>query len=501
MRHRTTDAAFLRAPEAMNSYGAIPMFAAPGPANLATAPRAATVNQRGPSDAAGLAPDEILADTNRLPWWNYKLPRPFESRFAIETDADRNHQIRFWIAVSLAFSWVTFAVDVKAIPDVWQLAFLLRLCVVTPVSVAAMRLLGAPSPGWWRTMLASTVPPIVAHLSVLIGFAASAEVDTFRAAVVLCIGILSMNALFPLRLRDAAVFTVTALTIGDAINVIGAAAHHATIGHPEMILVTHVLAVLSLLVRLLAERESRHSFVLGLRLRIRAEDLARSNARLQEMSNTDPLTGLANRRSFDLALAQAWQSAAGSGTSVALMMIDVDHFKLFNDIAGHLEGDRCLTTVARTIAGQVRRGQDLAARFGGEEFVILMPGAGCAEAHVAAERVRTAIATLRVFHPGRTGGGFVSVSIGVAMMYPCGPDTSPAGLLKAADAAMYEAKAGGRDRVMGGGRPAVDAETASRRQLTPDSPNRPAGLGSATQVPCPGRDPATYRTTTESSSP
>jgi two-component system chemotaxis family response regulator WspR len=110
----------------------------------------------------------------------------------------------------------------------------------------------------------------------------------------------------------------------------------------------------------------------------------------------------------------------------------------------------------------VRRGLDLAARFGGEEFVILMPGAGCAEAHVAAERVRTAIATLRVFHPGGIGGGFVSVSIGVAAMYPSGPDTSPAALLRAADAAMYEAKAAGRDRVMGAGHAAVDADAPSR---------------------------------------
>jgi len=478
----------------------LPMFPGSGPATLATAQGPATENRHGPTDAAAFAPDEILANANSPRWWNYKLPRSLESRFASETDAGRNHQIRFWIAVSLVFSWITFAVDLKVVPDIWELAFLLRLCVVTPVSLVAMRMLGAPGLGRWRTSFASAAPPTVAHLSVLIGFAVSADVDTFRSSVVLCIGILSLNALFPLRLRDAAVFTVAALTIGDAINLIGAAAHHATIEHPEMILVTHVLTVLSLLVRLLAERESRHSFVLGLTLRIRAEDLARSNLKLREMSNTDPLTGLANRRSFDQALAQAWQSARESGVSVALMMIDVDHFKVFNDIAGHLEGDRCLTTVARTIAAQVRRGQDLAARFGGEEFVILMPGAGCGDAHVAAERVRAAIAASRVFHPGRIGGGFVSVSIGVAAMYPSAPDASPAALLRAADAAMYEAKAAGRDRVMGDGRPAVDADAVSRRS-TPDGANRPAAPDSAMPVPDPGRDPATYQTATESSSP
>jgi diguanylate cyclase (GGDEF)-like protein len=175
------------------------------------------------------------------------------------------------------------------------------------------------------------------------------------------------------------------------------------------------------------------------------------------MSNTDPLTGLANRRSFDLAFAREWGNAAVTRSSLAMMMIDVDHFKLFNDVAGHLEGDRCLTTVARTIAAQVRSARDLAARFGGEEFVVLMPAANLDEASQIAERVRTAIAALRVFHPGQIGRGFVSVSIGVAAVDPASPGATAAGLLVAADAAMYAAKAAGRDRVMGNERPAIGA--------------------------------------------
>jgi diguanylate cyclase (GGDEF)-like protein len=274
-----------------------------------------------------------------------------------------------------------------------------------------------------------------------------------------------MNALFPLRFRDAALFTAVTLAIGNAINIVGAYAHHVAIARLETVVVCHVLTALSLLVRFLAEWESRHGFVLGLRLRIRADDLARSNVKLQEMSNTDPLTGLANRRYFDQALTRAWQSAVGSWNSVAVLMIDVDHFKTFNDIAGHLEGDRCLTTVARTIAEQVRQDSDLAARFGGEEFVVLMPKACHADAYKAAERIHTAISALRVFHPGRIGRGFVSVSIGVATMIPSGPDASPTDLLRQADAAMYEAKAAGRDRVMGDRRSEVAAGAASRQQF------------------------------------
>jgi diguanylate cyclase (GGDEF)-like protein len=398
-----------------------------------------------------------LTDTDTIWRWTYKLPRPLERRFEKETDARRNRQIRVWAAAGLAFSWLNFAADVVTIPDVWWLALLLRLCVVTPVTLLAMRQLAAAETRWWRTMLASAAPPCASLLAVLVGFGASSSVDTFRSALVLLLGILWMNVLIPMRFRDALVFTLVTLSLGDSINIGAASLHHAAIGHPEVIVTTHVLVGLSLLARYLAERESRRSFVLGLRLQIRAEDLARSNAKLLEMSNTDPLTGLANRRFFDLTLARTWESAAVARASVAVMMIDVDHFKLFNDTAGHLEGDRCLSIVARTIAGQTRGGLDLAARFGGEEFVVLMPATGYLEALEIAERVRAAIAALQVFHPGQIGRGFVSVSIGVAAMRPASLGDEPRTLLAAADAAMYAAKDAGRDRVMQARRSTLDA--------------------------------------------
>lgn len=123
----------------------------------------------------------------------------------------------------------------------------------------------------------------------------------------------------------------------------------------------------------------------------------------------------------------------------------ISYFKAFNDAAGHLEGDRCLIVVARAIAEQVRGGGDLAARLGGEEFVVMWPRTDQAGARAIGERMHMAVSALQVFHPGRAGRAFVS--IGVAAICPGEAAIAPAALLAAADEALYAAKAAGRDRV------------------------------------------------------
>lgn len=401
-----------------------------------------------------------MSDKDFVSRWSYRLVPALEGRFLSETEAGRNRQIRFWIGVSLGFSWLTLLGDLAAVPDMWWLAFALRACLVTPVTVVAMRLLKTTQPRGLEAF-ASIAPSATVVLAPLIGFAASANVDTLLPGVVLFISIFWVNVLTPMRFHDTVIFTVAMLVSGNAINITSAFWHHAAFVDPNVIVTSDVLIALSLLARFLAERESRHSFVLGLTIQVHAEDLARSNAQLLEMSNTDPLTGLGNRRFFDLSLSQAWQAATIARTCVAVMMIDVDHFKMFNDTAGHLEGDRCLSTVALAIADHVRRGNDLPARFGGEEFVVLMPATDQDEAFAIAERVRGAVTALQIFHPGRTCRGFVSVSIGVASRNPAVPGATSTELLAAADEAMYAAKAAGRDQVMHARRWRHDANAAS----------------------------------------
>jgi len=168
-------------------------------------------------------------------------------------------------------------------------------------------------------------------------------------------------------------------------------------------------------------------------------------AKLEGLSRTDDLTGVANRRCFDIWLDKALADAALSGRSLALMMIDVDHFKSFNDGYGHLAGDGCLQQVA-TLLGYVLEGtQARLARYGGEEFVVILPDTDRDSAAAIAERLRLAIQA-REFENSFAKSGFVTISIGVAACRP-GASTDAECLIAPADAALYAAKRSGRNRV------------------------------------------------------
>ena len=159
---------------------------------------------------------------------------------------------------------------------------------------------------------------------------------------------------------------------------------------------------------------------------------------IRDRSYTDSLTGLPNRRYFDEILAKAWNSARDRADPLALLMIDVDHFKNFNDSLGHAAGDKCLQRIAHALQFSVRVEVDTAARYGGEEFVAILPGASLDEALGIGERVRAAIAALEMPHPSRPGGNLVTVSVGVATCVSARAITAP-DLLHAADDALYSA--------------------------------------------------------------
>ena len=176
----------------------------------------------------------------------------------------------------------------------------------------------------------------------------------------------------------------------------------------------------------------------------RTEALEHANHQLEMLTVTDALTGLSNRRRLEDTFETEWRKRLRTGAPLAIAMIDVDHFKKYNDHYGHLSGDECLRLVAGTLATAVRQ-TDVVARYGGEEFCIVMPDTDLAEACEAAERVRATVAALNLEH-SQSPIGQVTVSIGVAATVP-EPDTLPDFLLKSADTALYEAKNEGRNRI------------------------------------------------------
>jgi len=193
-------------------------------------------------------------------------------------------------------------------------------------------------------------------------------------------------------------------------------------------------------------------------------DLRLANEELQRLSYTDSLTGLANRRIFDQVIVKECSRVVRMETMVSLLLLDVDHFKGLNDSQGHQRGDECLVLVAASLARMARRPIDLAVRYGGEEFALILPGANSKDAVRIAEAVRLAIAGLQLPYPASPLKPYLTVSLGVATAAR-GGWTTPEELIAAADRALYAAKRGGRNRTVAAVHDDLPVEPARTPQL------------------------------------
>ncbi|MCW8195892.1 diguanylate cyclase [Proteobacteria bacterium 005FR1] len=183
-------------------------------------------------------------------------------------------------------------------------------------------------------------------------------------------------------------------------------------------------------------------------------ELESRNRELREISLTDPLLGIANRRAFDQDLTREWRRARRKQAQLALLMVDVDHFKIYNDEYGHAEGDQCLQEVASALESVVKRPGDMVARYGGEEFVVLLPDTDLAGAASVAERIHAQLAQRNLIFPKSPTAPCVTVSIGVSTILPAGDQQSKE-LIEHTDEALYAAKEEGRNRT------AVYSDTAT----------------------------------------
>jgi diguanylate cyclase (GGDEF)-like protein len=212
----------------------------------------------------------------------------------------------------------------------------------------------------------------------------------------------------------------------------------------------HIVAALELTrflnqktLRLLRQDEEKSALVAS--LEATRQELEVINQHLKTLAATDALTGVANRRAFDLEAVREWRRCAREQAPLSLLLLDVDHFKAFNDFYGHQAGDDCLREVATTVASAVHRPGDLLARYGGEEFAVILPRTDLDSAVVIAEQMRAAILARALIHDA-SEPGVVSISIGAACLTP-GPETRMEQLTALADAALYTAKRSGRNRV------------------------------------------------------
>lgn len=179
-------------------------------------------------------------------------------------------------------------------------------------------------------------------------------------------------------------------------------------------------------------------------------ELKTANLELQQLANSDGLTKIGNRRRFEEFLADEWHRAIRFKTEISLIMLDIDHFKLFNDSYGHLAGDDCLKKVADAIATAINRPTDLATRFGGEEFAIVLGGTDSEGAETVAEQINDNIKSLQISHESSKTNEYLTVSIGIATTF-AEIGMSDDELIKAADKALYQAKENGRNQIFSNG--------------------------------------------------
>jgi diguanylate cyclase (GGDEF)-like protein len=229
-------------------------------------------------------------------------------------------------------------------------------------------------------------------------------------------------------------------------------------------IVVPLLAIFATLRMRVAGARARESELMRM-VEEKTADLQRANEELLRLSSTDSLTGLANRRTFDRTLERECARILRSGVQLSLILFDVDHFKALNDTLGHQRGDLCLAMLAGEMERVARRSVDLAARFGGEEFAMILPNTGAEGARLVADMVRQAFADLNLPHPASPIASCLTVSAGVAAASRdlC---SLPEELIAAADQALYVAKRRGRNRVIVAGSPPVDSVESGQPGFT-----------------------------------
>jgi diguanylate cyclase (GGDEF)-like protein len=393
--------------------------------------------------------DEMLSQIEQT-WSPLRFSARLEHQFQQDGAPDR---LRYFAVCGL----VAFAVfngflltDYLLVGDVFWLAVKVRLLIFTPLALVLLSLC------WFgRQWLLSKPPMLTEAVIVFSGTAAAACLAYILSAsqwptsqlylAGLPVIIMYGNLVQRLRFWYAVMFSgmVVSVHLGSLLSL--------SVFNPRLTLPLLMLTLASALFTLMAnhalERDHRRRYLLTLNQTSMLQRLEDVRLNLQTLSRVDALTGLFNRRHFHDYLQRVWQCAQHGGDDVAIIILDVDHFKKFNDRYGHQAGDVCLAKVAQAMKGCLRQPTDLVARLGGEEFIAVLPNTNLTDAQAAAERIRQAVESLHIPHEASSTAAVVTVSVGLARgaARPGQPDDL---LITAADQALYQAKREGRNRVV-----------------------------------------------------
>jgi diguanylate cyclase (GGDEF)-like protein len=363
-----------------------------------------------------------------FPWLRFAHPLEGEFRQAFRTESLPAVRRNLWIAIVFVFgfSWLTHIV---LEPSVNRLLDMIRLAVFTPVILLGLALVHSRWYHRFYPLACALAAPIFGiGVTVLAVIAASHGVSLIATVVLVTIyiyfmlGMLFYNALTAALIVFASYFMLaSALALPHAVRLIDAG-------------VLAFANVIGAMVCYTLERANRTNFL--------------EERLLTEMASRDGLTGINNRRVFDEHVQRIWPQAIRDQLPLALMLIDIDHFKTYNDYYGHQAGDECLRQVAWCLMRSARRPLDVTARYGGEEFAIVLYDARREHIEEVARHVQEGIEALQIEHLASPASRKrLTVSIGAACVQPHG-ERSHFGFIQLADEALYEAKEHGRDRVV-----------------------------------------------------
>jgi diguanylate cyclase (GGDEF)-like protein len=383
--------------------------------------------------------EEALGRADHFPLMDPRLRTLFDTA----QDAGRRPFNHLAIGVSIAVFDLFLLTNIATVPSLVPLSAALRLGVATPLALVFIlldwrgRLSHLYDP--FLLLLAITAAAIAAVLTLLIRTPAGLPDIQAMPLILLVTGMC-----WRMTPRMATINAVLSTAMFLAAEILSPVVPRAQLG--SMILTAIGICAACLVFARRLDWRDRRMFLLNLNEQLRRALIAEQNSGLLRAVQTDALTGVANRRCFDETLASSWREAQRTGSALALIMIDVDHFKKFNDFYGHQGGDDCLRQVAAQLRGAART-SDLVARYGGEEFVVILPASSIAMAAEAAERFRASVASMSIPHEGVGHEATVTISLGVASIVP-GPEDSGRRLIEVADRGLYSAKQEGRNRVV-----------------------------------------------------
>ena len=391
-------------------------------------------------------------------WLPWRAPR---LRFADEAEEARfvaagqlprlRHFMSSGLVALVAFNLFLLS-DWMMVPDRFEQALRLRLLVFTPVALFFLVVC------WrWQPLLLRLPAVFIESIAMLAGVAAALclvsvllVTDSPYAGMYRC-GLLPILVYGTLvqrfRFGFALVFSISMLVL-HLVTVFFSTGRPSPFPELEvpMLLVLLVVMFYTLIMNYRMELEERRRFQQKERAAELRERLQASQSRLKTLSRQDALTGVPNRRRFDEVAALQWQRHQQTGEQLAVLLIDVDHFKAFNDRHGHPAGDQCLRLVAQALQGSLAPTDAILARWGGEEFIALLPHTDDVVARRVGERLCDAVRGLALRHGGSPVRGTVTISVGVALARPVMAREDLSSLVAQADAALYQAKREGRDR-------------------------------------------------------